>query len=158
VKEIIMPISTDIPAPEFTLKDENGTSQSIKDYSGKTVLLYFYPKDDTPGCTTEACNFRDDYSTYEKAGVTILGISPDNVKSHKKFKEKFHFPFTLLADEDHAVCELYGVWGRKKLMGKEYDGVFRTSFLIDKGGMIKKVYENVKPADHSAEVMRDVNA
>ncbi len=151
-----MPLLQNSPAPDFSLEDENGTKHSLSDFKGKTVLLYFYPKDDTPGCTTEACNFRDDYSSYESAGVVILGVSPDTVKAHKKFKEKYQLPFTLLADIDHTVCEMYGVWGRKKFMGKEYDGVFRTSFLIDKTGMIKKVYENVKPADHSKEVIGDI--
>jgi peroxiredoxin Q/BCP len=151
-----MPLTTGIPAPDFTLQDENGLNHSLKDYLGKTVLLYFYPKDDTPGCTTEACNFRDDYSTYEKAGIVILGVSPDSPKAHKKFKEKYHLPFTLLADESHQVCQVYGVWGRKKFMGKEFDGVFRTSFLIDPKGEIKKVYENVKPADHSSEVIAEI--
>lgn len=151
-----MPLLQNSPAPDFSLEDENGTKHSLSDFKGKTVLLYFYPKDDTPGCTTEACNFRDDYSSYESVGVVILGVSPDTVKAHKKFKEKYQLPFTLLADIDHKVCEMYGVWGRKKFMGKEYDGVFRTSFLIDKTGMIKKVYENVKPADHNKEVIGDI--
>ncbi len=143
-------------APEFSLQDENGTIKNLNDYLGKNILLYFYPKDDTPGCTTEACSFRDDYSEYEKAGIVILGVSPDSPAKHQKFKEKHNLPFTLLADEDHAVCELYGVWGRKKFMGREYDGVFRTTFLIDKDGKIKKVYKNVKPAEHSAEVLKDI--
>lgn len=143
-------------APDFSLPDENGTVKNLKDYFGKNVLLYFYPKDDTPGCTTEACSFRDDYSVYEKSGITILGVSPDTPAKHKKFKEKHNLPFTLLADENHAVCELYGVWGKKKFMGREYDGVFRTTFLIDKEGTIKKVYKNVKPAEHSAEVLKDI--
>ena len=151
-----MPLLQNSPAPDFTLEDETGSKRSLSDFKGKTVLLYFYPKDDTPGCTTEACNFRDDYSSYEKAGVTILGVSPDTVKAHMKFKEKYHLPFSLLADFDHKVCEMYGVWGRKKYMGREYDGVFRTSFLIDKNGFIKKVYENVKPAEHSKDVISDV--
>jgi len=142
--------------PDFSLPDENGTVKNLKDYFGKNVLLYFYPKDDTPGCTTEACSFRDDYSVYEKSGITILGVSPDTPAKHKKFKEKHNLPFTLLADENHAVCELYGVWGKKKFMGREYDGVFRTTFLIDKEGTIKKVYKNVKPAEHSAEVLKDI--
>ena len=116
-------------------------------------MLYFYPKDDTPGCTTEACKFRDDYSAYQEAGVVILGVSPDSPKSHAKFKAKYQLPFTLLADEDHKVCEMYGVWGRKKFMGREYDGVLRTTFLIGEDGVIKKVFEDVKPADHSAEVL-----
>jgi peroxiredoxin Q/BCP len=151
-----MPLQSNIKAPEFELEDENGNLRKLSDYHGTTVLLYFYPKDDTPGCTTEACNFRDDYSAYEKAGITILGVSPDSPKAHTKFKEKYHLPYTLLADINHRVCELYGVWGRKKFAGREYDGVFRTTFLIDAAGMIKQVFENVKPADHSAEVLQSI--
>ena len=108
-----MPISAGVPAPEFTLQDDTETTRSLSDYRGQSLVLYFYPKDDTPGCTTEACNFRDDYSAYQQAGVTILGISPDTPKSHAKFKAKFGLPFPLLADIDHKVCELYGVWGLK---------------------------------------------
>ena len=141
-------------APDFSLVDEKGNQVSLADYKGKPVVLYFYPKDDTPGCTTEACNFRDDYSKYEKAGAVILGVSPDSEKSHAKFASKHHLPFTLLVDQDHKVCEAYGVWGRKKLMGREYDGVFRTTFLIDQDGNIAKVFEGVKPATHSDEVLR----
>lgn len=153
-----MPIQENIPAPDFTLSDENGVEHKLSDYRGKPVLLYFYPKDDTKGCTTEACNFRDDYSDYENSGVVILGVSPDSSKSHLKFKTKYELPFTLLADEEHKVCELYGVWGLKKFMGKEYEGVFRTTFLINPEGMLQKVFENVKPADHSKEVLAIVNA
>jgi thioredoxin-dependent peroxiredoxin len=149
-----MPIPAGIPAPQFSLLDDTGTERKLSDYLGQPVVLYFYPKDDTPGCTTEACNFRDDYSIYRKAGVTILGISPDSVKKHGKFKEKYSLPFTLLADPDHQVCEEYGVWGRKKFMGREYDGVFRTTFLIGADGNIVKVFENVKPDGHSAEVLQ----
>jgi peroxiredoxin Q/BCP len=149
-----MPIPAGIPAPEFTLQDDTGQSRSLSDYRGQPLVLYFYPKDDTPGCTTEACNFRDDYSAYQQAGVTILGVSPDTVKSHIKFKAKFGLPFPLLADVDHRVCELYGVWGRKKLMGREYDGVFRTTFIIDSQGKVARVFENVKPAEHSNEVLQ----
>lgn len=148
-----MPIKQDIQAPDFSLPDETGTVRNLSDYRGKNLVLYFYPKDDTPGCTTEACNFRDDYSSYEKAGVVILGVSPDSPASHAKFKQKHHIPFTLLADENHKVCELYGVWGKKKLYGREYDGVFRTTFLISPDGKVRKVFENVKPADHSQEVL-----
>lgn len=148
-----MPIPAGISAPEFTLQDDTGQSRSLSDYRGQPLVLYFYPKDDTPGCTTEACNFRDDYSAYQQAGVTILGVSPDTVKSHVKFKAKFGLPFPLLADVDHKVCELYGVWGKKKFMGKEYDGVFRTTFIIDAQGKIARVFENVKPAEHSAQVL-----
>ena len=148
-----MVLSSGIKAPEFTLPDENGDVRRLSDYRGQQVVLYFYPKDDTPGCTTEACNFRDDYSAYQDAGVVILGISPDSPKKHTQFKEKYALPFSLLADEAHEVCELYGVWGRKKFMGREYDGVFRTTYLIDGEGEIVKVFENVKPADHSEEVL-----
>jgi peroxiredoxin Q/BCP len=148
-----MPISAGGPAPEFTLPDENGVPRSLSDYRGSPVVLYFYPKDDTPGCTKEACSFRDDYSAYEEAGVVILGVSPDTPKSHTKFKAKYQLPFTLLADEDHQVCDLYGVWGPKKFMGREYTGVLRTTFLIGPEGKILRVFENVKPADHSAEIL-----
>ena len=151
-----MTISPGTPAPDFTLTDETGAPHRLADFRGQTVVLYFYPKDDTPGCTTEACNFRDDYSAYQQAGVTILGVSPDSSKSHARFKQKFQLPFSLLADEDHAVCEAYNVWGPKKFMGKEYMGVLRSTFVIDPEGKIKKVFENVKPADHSAEVLAAV--
>jgi len=148
-----MPIPAGIPAPEFTLQDDTGQSRSLTDYRGQPLVLYFYPKDDTPGCTTEACNFRDDYSAYMQAGVTILGVSPDTVKSHVQLKAKCGLPFPLLADLDHKVCELYGVWGPKKLMGREYDGVYRTTFIIDAQGKIARVFENVKPPEHSAELL-----
>lgn len=149
-----MPIQAGIPAPEFTLQDENGIERSLSDYRGRAVVLYFYPKDDTPGCTTEACSFRDDYSAYQQAGVVILGVSPDTPKKHAKFKDKYALPFTLLADTEHRVCELYGVWGRKKFMGREYDGVFRTTFLIGADGVILRVFENVKPEGHSVQVLQ----
>jgi peroxiredoxin Q/BCP len=140
-------------APEFELQDETGVAVKLSDYRGKNVVLYFYPKDDTPGCTTEACSFRDGIGEYHRRGVVVLGVSPDSVKSHAKFKKKYGLPFTLLADGDHKVCELYGVWGRKKFMGKEYDGVFRTTFLVGEDGMIKKVFEGVKPDGHATEVL-----
>ena len=151
-----MTIAANQTAPDFSLQDENGTLHRLSEYRGKPVVLYFYPKDDTPGCTTEACAFRDDYSDYEGSGVVILGVSPDSPKSHKKFKEKYQLPFALLADEDHQVCELYGAWGRKKFMGREYDGVLRSTFVIGADGEIKRVFENVKPAGHSAEVLAAV--
>ncbi|NOH04294.1 MAG: thioredoxin-dependent thiol peroxidase [Chloroflexi bacterium] len=150
-----MPISSGLPAPDFELLDDSNTARRLSDYRGKAVVLYFYPKDDTPGCTKEACSFRDDYSAYEKAGVVILGVSPDSVQSHAKFKRKFQLQFPLLADEGHKVCGLYGVWGPKKFMGREYEGVLRTTFLIDGDGNIKKVYENVRPAEHSAELLAE---
>jgi len=140
-------------APDFRLLDETGAFRQLSDFRGIPVVIYFYPKDDTPGCTTEACNFRDGYGEYQRAGVVILGISPDTVTSHADFKEKYSLPFTLLADNDHKVCELYQVWGRKKFMGREYDGVFRTTFLISPSGQIVKVFENVKPEGHSQEVL-----
>jgi thioredoxin-dependent peroxiredoxin len=153
-----MPISANQPAPDFVLKDENGIERSLADYKGKPVILYFYPKDDTPGCTTEACSFRDDYSAYDEAGVTILGVSPDSPKSHTKFKAKYNLPFTLLADEDHQVAEMYGVWGPKKYMGREYEGIYRTTFLIDASGNVQQVFENVKPAEHSAELLETLKS
>jgi thioredoxin-dependent peroxiredoxin len=151
--EDTMPLPQGVSAPDFTLQDDTGQSRSLSDYRGQSLVLYFYPKDDTPGCTTEACNFRDDYSAYQQAGVTILGVSPDTPKSHAKFKAKFGLPFPLLADIDHKICELYGVWGRKKMIGREYDGVFRTTFIIDPQGNIARVFENVKPSEHSVEVL-----
>jgi peroxiredoxin Q/BCP len=152
-----MPIESGILAPDFELPDETGTLRRLSDFRGKPVVLYFYPKDDTPGCTAEACNFRDDYSAYEKAGVEILGVSPDTVKSHLKFKQKFGLPFPLLADKDHKVCELYEVWALKKFMGREYMGVLRTTFLIDAEGQIVRVFEQVKPAEHSAELLAELS-
>ncbi len=153
-----MPISAGIPAPEFEMLDDTNTLRKLSDFRGKNVILYFYPKDDTPGCTKEACNFRDDYSAYDQEGVVILGVSPDSVKSHVKFKEKFQLQFPLLADEGHQVCDLYGVWGPKKFMGKEYEGVLRTTFVIDGDGVIKRVYENVRPAEHSAELLAEIKS
>lgn len=151
-----MAITSGIPAPDFSLQDDSGKTVRLSDFRGKTVLLYFYPKDDTPGCTQEACNFRDDYSAYEEAGVTILGISPDDTKSHEKFRSKYKLPFTLLADSDHKVAGEYGVWGPKKFMGREYEGVLRTTFLVGPDSQILKVFENVKPAEHSAEVLAEL--
>ncbi len=116
-------------------------------------MLYFYPADDTPGCTKEACNFRDDYSAYENANIVVLGVSPDSVESHVKFKKKFQLQFPLLVDEGHKVCDAYGTWGPKKYLGREYEGVLRTTFLIDGNGNIIKVFENVRPAEHSTEVL-----
>ncbi len=151
-----MVIKAGIKAPDFSLSDETGTLRKLSDYAGKYLVLYFYPKDDTPGCTTEACNFRDNIHSYAKAGVVVVGVSPDSVASHEKFKQKYNLPYSLLADEGHKICEAYGVWGRKKFMGREYDGVFRTTFLIDPQGMIKRIFENVKPDGHSAEVLAEI--
>lgn len=143
-------------APLFSLEDQDGVTRKLPEYLGKKVLLYFYPKDDTPGCTTEACSFRDTYSTLETAGLVVLGVSKDSVKSHKKFAEKYTLPFPLLSDVDGVVCEAYGVWRKKKFMGREYMGIERMSFLIDEKGNIEKIYENVKPKEHVGEIERDL--
>ena len=148
-----MPIQSGIQAPDFSLPDENNLTRRLSDFRGRPVVLYFYPKDDTPGCTTEACGFRDDYSAYVKADLVVLGVSPDLPKSHAKFKEKYSLPFLLLADDGHKICDEYGVWGPKKNYGREYEGVKRTTFLIDSNGRVAKVFENVRPAEHSAEVL-----
>lgn len=148
-----MPLTKGSSAPDFSLLDENDNPQRLSEYQGAPVVLYFYPKDDTPGCTKEACSFRDDYTAYTEAGVIILGVSPDTPQKHLKFKAKYQLPFTLLADPDHEVCELYGVWGRKKFMGREYDGVFRTTYIINAQGEIASVFEKVKPAEHSTEIL-----
>ncbi len=145
-------------APAFSLPDQAGKMHALKEYRGGWVILYFYPKDDTPGCTIEACSFRDNFSALKKAGITVLGVSIDSVKKHAKFVEKYSLPFTLLADEEKKVVELYGVWGKKKFMGREYMGTNRISFLIDPKGRLVKVYDPVKPAEHVTEVLNDIRA
>ena len=140
-------------APAFKTTDGNGEPVNLKDFRGKKVVLYFYPKDDTPGCTKEACSFRDAFSKFKKQGITILGVSPDSEKSHQKFTAKYNLPFTLLADTDHSIADAYGVYGEKKFMGRTYMGIHRTTFLIDEKGKIKKVFEKVKPEDHADEVL-----
>jgi peroxiredoxin Q/BCP len=148
-----MPISAGGKAPDFTLPDDEGRLHTLSDYLGRPVVLYFYPKDNTSGCTKEACGFRDDYSAYQDAGVTILGVSPDSSKSHANFRTKYELPFTLLADPDREVIKMYGAWGLKKMYGREYEGILRTTFLIGEDGKILKVFEKVKPANHSAEIL-----
>lgn len=143
-------------APQFSLQDQDGVIHTLSQYEGKKVLLYFYPKDDTPGCTTEACNFRDNHESLTSAGLVVLGVSKDSPKSHKKFIEKFNLPFPLLADVDGVVCEAYGVWRKKKFMGREYMGIERMSFLIDEKGKLIKIYESVKPKEHTQEVEKDI--
>jgi peroxiredoxin Q/BCP len=143
-------------APDFQLKDGEGNLHKLSDYLGQTVIVYFYPKDDTPGCTKEACSFRDSYQDFKTAGVEVIGISPDSESSHLKFIDKYKLPFTLLSDPDHAVCEAFGVWGLKKFMGREYEGVFRTTFVIGPDGTVKHVFEKVKPSEHSQEVLAEV--
>ena len=142
-------------APDFSALDQNGKNHTLKEQKGKWVLLYFYPKDDTPGCTVEACTIRDNYASFKKMGITVFGVSVDSVKSHKKFEDKFELPFTLLSDESKEIVTVYGVWGKKKFMGREYMGTNRWSFLIDDKGKIAKIYEEVKPKDHAEEVLAD---
>jgi peroxiredoxin Q/BCP len=144
-------------APEFSLPDQEGKIHSLKDYKGSKVLLYFYPKDDTPGCTTEACNFRDGYDEFKKMGLVILGVSADSVKSHKKFAEKFNLQFPLLSDESKDTINAYEAWGMKKFMGREYEGIFRKSFLINEEGNIEKIYDEVKAKEHAEEVKGDIH-
>ncbi len=145
-------------APEFSIVDQNGAHQSLAQYSGKWVILYFYPKDDTPGCTKEACSFRDSFAALKKADVVVLGASADSAKKHVKFIEKYELPFALLADEEKELVKQYGVWGKKKFMGREYMGINRVTFLIDPKGSIAKVYENVKPDNHAQAILLDIEA
>lgn len=144
-------------APDFSLPDQNGKMHTLGQYRGKWVILYFYPKDDTPGCTKEACSFRDSIAEFTRRGVTILGVSKDSVASHKKFAEKYHLNFTLLSDESLATIKAYNAWGEKKFMGRVFDGVLRTTYLINPSGEIKKVYEKVNPLVHSGEILKDFN-
>ena len=140
-------------APAFKTTDANGETVNLKDLRGQKVVLYFYPKDDTPGCTKEACSFRDAFSKFKKQSITVLGVSPDSEKSHQKFTRKFDMPFRLLADTDRAISESYGTYGEKKFMGRTYMGVHRMTFLIDEKGKIKKIFGKVKPEDHAEEVL-----
>jgi len=141
------------PAPDFELPSDTGQRVHLSELRGKPVVLYFYPKDDTPGCTTQACGIRDVYGEFERAGAVVLGVSPDDEASHVKFKEKFGLPFTLLADADHAVAEQYGVWGEKSYAGRTYMGVQRSTFVIAADGTVAKVLHNVKPATHADDVL-----
>src|SRR3954471_9242651 len=143
-------------APTFTVSTNGGGKISLADYKGQNVILYFYPKDDTPGCTKEACAFRDAYGDFNKKGAVVFGVSPDPVKSHDKFVEKFKLPFTLLADEDKKIVESYGVWGEKVFMGRKYLGTHRVTFLIGPDGKIKKIWPTVKPEEHAEEVLAEL--
>lgn len=145
-------------APDFALPASNGETLKLSDLRGKKVVLYFYPKDNTPGCTTQACGFRDLHNDFAEADTVILGVSPDPLKSHEKFINKFELPFLLLTDEEHAVCEQYGVWKEKNMYGKKYWGVERTTFLIDRDGNIAKVYPKVKVNGHMDQVLADAKA
>ena len=140
-------------APDFSLPADGGGEVSLSQYRGKKVVLYFYPKDDTPGCTTEACNFRDDFAAITAAGAVVLGVSPDTAQSHDKFKVKYNLPFALLSDREHEVADLYGAWGEKKMYGRTYMGIIRSTFIIDEEGVIVKVFPKVRPKNHSQEVL-----
>lgn len=140
-------------APELNINDQNGKRCSLTDYKGKKVVLYFYPKDATPGCTTQACNLRDNQALLQKKGYEIIGISPDSEKSHQKFIEKKQLNFTLLADVNKEAANLYGVWGEKKFMGKTYNGIHRTTFVIDENGIIEKIITDVKTKDHTNQII-----
>lgn len=141
-------------APDFTTNDQDGNRVSLKDFRGNKVVLYFYPKDDTPTCTVEACNLRDNYSELKKAGLEVLGVSPDTSDKHKKFEKKYNLPFTLLEDPDRKVIEKYGVWGEKNLYGIKYIGLHRTTFLIDENGIILKIFKKPKSKIHSEEILK----
>jgi thioredoxin-dependent peroxiredoxin len=141
------------PAPDFELPTDSGETIKLSDLRGKPVVLYFYPKDDTPGCTTQACGIRDAYDEFERAGAVVLGVSPDDERSHVKLKDKYELPFTLLADTDHSVAEQYGVWGQKTFAGKKYRGINRSTFVIDADGNVKRVMHDVKPANHADDVL-----
>ena len=145
-------------APDFTLLDQDGAPHTLSSYKGKWVLVYFYPKDDTPGCTKEACAIRDADPDLSSLGAVVLGISADSVKSHKKFADKYQLQFPLLSDEERIAINAYGVWGKKSFMGREYEGIMRTSFLVSPEGIIEKVYENVKPEVHANEVLADLRS
>jgi thioredoxin-dependent peroxiredoxin len=146
-------VSEGEPAPDFTATTDAGERVSLSDFRGRPVVLYFYPRDDTPGCTAQACGIRDAYPEFERAGAVVLGVSPDTEKKHVKFKEKYGLPFTLLADPEHEVAELYGTWGEKRYMGKTFWGVSRTTFLIAADGTVAKVFPTVKPDTHAADVL-----
>jgi len=148
-----MSLSPGQKAPAFKGTDQNGNSIALKDFKGKKVVLYFYPKDDTPTCTTQACNLRDNHTELLKQGFVVIGVSMDTVKKHKKFEEKYGLPFSLIADEDKKIIDAYGVWGEKKFMGRDYLGIFRTTFLIDEKGKIKAIIDKPQSKNHSQEIL-----
>ena len=141
------------PAPTFTLASDSGEDVSLESFRGRPVVLYFYPKDDTPGCTAQACGIRDVWDTFERAGAVVLGVSPDSPKKHVKFREKYHLPFSLLSDQEHTVAEAYGTWVEKRMYGKTYMGMERSTFVIDADGNVAKIMRKVKPAEHAADVL-----
>jgi peroxiredoxin Q/BCP len=146
------------PAPDFELQSDTGDAVKLSDFRGRPVVLYFYPRDDTPGCTTEACEFRDAYDVYRERGAEVLGVSPDDVTSHEKFKSKYGLPFTLLADPEHEVADKYGVWGERKFAGKTYMGINRSTFVIDREGNVARAMLGIKPAGHAEEVLNALPA
>lgn len=150
---VMTPLSEGAEAPDFTLESDSGDTVSLAQLRGKSVVLYFYPRDDTPGCTTEACEFRDAWDDVKKTGAVVLGVSPDTAASHQKFKSKFKLPFPLLADPDHTVAERYGAWGERSMYGRKFQGILRTTFVIGADGRIRKVFERVKPKGHAAQVL-----
>ncbi len=152
-KELTLTLQEGDQAPHFTADTSGGGRLSLSDFAGKNVILYFYPKDDTPGCTKQACAFRDSYAMFQERGAMVLGVSPDPVKSHDKFVRKFKLPFTLVADPDKRIVEAYGVWGEKVFMGRKYMGTHRVTFLIAPDGHIKRIWPKVKPEAHAAEVL-----
>lgn len=139
--------------PEFSAKDQDGNTINLSDYSGKKLIVFFYPKANTPGCTAEACNLRDNYKSLQDAGYELLGVSADSQKKQSNFKNKYEFPFPLLADEDHTVLNIFGVWGPKKFMGREYDGIHRKTFVINEEGKVSKVIDKVKTKDHASQLL-----
>ncbi len=149
-------IELNSPAPNFSLKGQDNIERELKDYLGKWVVVYFYPKDDTPGCTTEACSFRDDFAELKAKNVQILGISKDSVASHKKFAQKYNINFPLLSDPDKTVIHAYNSWGEKKFMGRLFEGIIRNTFLINPEGKIVKIYEKVTPKNHAQEILKDI--
>lgn len=148
-----MELSVGDKAPLFEGKDQNGNIIKLEDFLGKKVILYFYPKDDTKGCTEQACNLRDNHDLIQKAGYTVIGISPDSEKSHQKFIRKHELPFTLIADTEHLIAEMYDVWKEKSMYGKKYMGIIRTTFVIDEQGNISEIIDKVKTADHTAQIL-----
>ena len=147
------PLAAGSQAPDFSLQTDEGTTVTLAQFRGKDVVLYFYPRDDTPGCTTEACEFRDAWQDVKQTGAMVFGVSPDDAASHRKFRTKFRLPFPLLADPDHRVAERYGVWGEKSMYGRKFQGILRTTFVIGPDGRIRKVFERVKPKGHAAAVL-----
>ncbi|MGH7541142.1 MAG: thioredoxin-dependent thiol peroxidase [Gemmatimonadota bacterium] len=145
------------PAPDFALETDTGETIRLSDLRGRSVVLFFYPKDDTSGCTEEVCGFRDHLDAFAERGWTVLGVSPDGIASHRRFKDKYDLNFRLLADPDHTVADAYGAWGTKRMYGREYEGILRSTFLIGADGRVARVYEKVKPTDHAEEILADLD-